>query len=341
MPSRVRPRIIRFRALLIAVLIGVFVYTFMPSCAFLADADDTLCHALAAAEADLIDWPDDERWYNDPGGGCGVFDQFMVCPWWSSQADRDYLDGFGIAQGHNWGHMGREDMTTFDEKTLEVDTPLARTYNAYSNLVYANLEGADLDRGHSLGDFEYYDTFLKWSSAYVTQKTYRINANCSRSCQTVESHSCVIANTNTGPFRNDYIDLYQTFYYDIDSVWRASTIVHEVRHARDQVLHGGGTGCPRKSACDRRWSAGGANTYEMLWLAAYYWTPEDHPFITAARRARAQALFETLRHGSFDDPVQWDLASLALINEIPEFFVYQAACSEDPNNPHRCLRLAN
>jgi hypothetical protein len=85
----------------------------------------------------------------------------------------------------------------------------------------------------------------------------------------------------------------------------------------------------------------GANTYEMLWLAAYYWTPEDHAFITPARRSRAQALFETLRQSAFNDPVQWDLGSLALINEIPEFYVYQAACSKDPDSPHGCLILAN
>ena len=341
MPKRLRVKLTRMKGLLIAALIGVFVYMFMPSCAFLADADDTLCHALAAAEGDLVNWPDDERWYTDPKGRCHVFDNIMMSPWWLSPDDRGYLEGFGTAQGHNWGDLGRADMMTYDEKTFEVDTPLARTYNAYSNFVYSNLEGVDLDRGRSLGDFEYYDTFLKWSSAFVSQKTYRVNANCSRNCRTVGSQSCVIAKTTTGPFRNDYIDLYQTFYYDIDAVWRASTILHEVRHARDQVLHGGGTGCPRRSACDRAWSTAGANTYEMLWLAAYYWTAEDHPFITPARRARAQALFETLRQGSFDDPVQWDLGSLALINEIPEFFVHQAVCSEDPNNPHRCLFLAN
>lgn len=331
----------RVRALLVAALMGAFVYMFMPSCAFFADADDTLCHALAAAESGLVDWPDQERWYSDDRGACHVFDNIMMSPWWSSEDARNYLDGFGIAQGHNWGDLGREDMTTFDPKTFEVDTPLARTYNAYANIVYSSYEGIDLDRTRSLGDFGYYDTFLKWSSAFVAQKTYRINGNCNRNCLSVESYGCVIAKTTTGPVRNDYIDLYQTFYYDIDAIWRASTILHEVRHARDQVTHSGGSGCPRNSACDRQWSQAGANTYEMLWLAAYYWTDEDHPFITPGRRARAQALFETLRQSSFINTPQWDLLSLRNINDIPEFYVYQAACSEDPNNPHRCLILAN
>jgi len=332
----------RAKALLIAAAIAAFVYMFMPSCAlFLADEDDTLCHALAAAEAGVVEWPVDERWHSDPLGGCHVFDQVMMNPWCLSQASQDHLRGFGIAQGHNWGDFEVGDAATYESAGSEVNEPLGRTFNGYANLVYASVEGIELDRGRSLGDFEYYDTFLKWANAFVSQKTYRVNGSCVRNCQTVGSSSCAIANTVTGAFRNDYIDLFQTFYYDIDSVWRASTVVHEVRHARDQVLHIGGTGCPRRSACDRKWSDAGSNTYEMLWLAAYYWTPEDHPFITPARRSRAQALFATLRHGSFDDPVQWELSDLDLINEIPEFYVYQAACSEDPDNPHRCLFLAN
>jgi len=341
MPEQVRIGF-RAKALLIAVGVGGFVYMFMPSCAiFLADEDDTLCHALAAAEDGVVEWPVGERWHSDPLGGCHVFDQVMMNPWCLSQDAQDYMGGFGIAQGHDWGDFESNEVATYEQEGSEVDEPLGRTYNGYANLVFANVEGIELDRGRSLDDFEYYDTFLKWSSAFVSQKTYRVNGSCVRNCQTIGSYSCTIARTVTGPFRNDYIDLYQTFYYDIDAVWRASTIMHEVRHARDQVRHFGGSGCPRGSACDRRWSDAGANTYEMLWLAAYYWTPEDHQFITPARRSRAQALFATLRHAAFNDPVRWDLSKFELINEIPEFYVYQAACSDDPDNPHGCLYLAN
>jgi hypothetical protein len=329
------------KALLLAALVGAFVYMFMPSCAFMADADDTLCYAIAAAEGQLVDWPVAERWHNDPSGGCHVFDQVLANPWCEDQEAREYMRGFGISKGEHWGDFESGDGTSYDDSTSEVDTPLGRTYSGYANFVYANREGTMLDRNRSLKDFDYYDTFLKWASAFVTQKTYRVNGNCGRNCQTVGSSSCAIAKTVRGPFRNDYIDLYQTFYYDIDSVWRASTVFHEVRHARDQVAHHGGSGCSRGSACDKRWSTAGANTYEMMWLAAYYWTPEDHPFITPARRDRARALFDTLRSGAFDDPVQWTLADMEPINEIPDFYVQAAACSEDPQNPHGCLILAN
>ncbi len=229
---------------------------------------------------------------------------------------------------------------TVNEVTQEIDTPLGRTYNAYANIVYANPPGIELDRSRALDDFEYYDSFLKWASAYVSQKTYRVNGNCNRDCETVFSTSCVIARTVSGPFRNDYTDLYQTFFYDLDAVWRASTIVHEVRHARDQITHDSCV-CDNVTACDLRWSSNGANTYEVMWLAAYYWTPDDHAFITLARRARASALFNTRRDVMFCEKPRWQLGDFMYINESPEFYVEQVACSEDPSNPHYCLMLAN
>ena len=341
MPSELKLRLNHAATFVAFATVGALAYMFMPSCSILADADDTLCHALAAAKDGVVDWPDDEHRYWSGPADCHGFDHCALNPWFISQDARDYIEGFGIAQGHNWADLGRADVMTVDKDTEEVDTPLGRTYNGYSNIVFANLEGIELDRGRPLDDFDYYDTFLKWASAYVSQKTYRVNGNCFRNCRTVESTRCIIARTVTGPFRNDYIDLYQTFFYDIDSVWRASTIVHEVRHARHGVQHNGGSGCQNESACDLRWSTGGANTYELMWLAAYYWTPEDHPYITPSRRARAASLFAYRKQAMFVEPVQWDLGSLSDINEIPEFYVEQAACSEDPNNPHYCLVLAN
>ncbi len=341
MPSQVEFRWNRTLTLAAIAAVGALAYMFMPSCSILADADDTLCHALAAAKDGVVDWPAYENEYWSGPGTCHGFDHCTLNPWFVSEDARAYIERFGIAQGHNWADLGRADTLSVDKVTEEANSPLGRTYNAYANIVFANLEGIELDRGRSLSDFEYYDTYLKWSSAYVSQKTYRVNGNCVRNCRTVESTKCVIARTMSGPFRNDFIDLYQTFFYDIDSIWRASTIVHEVRHARHGVEHDGGSGCYNESACDLRWSSGGANTYELMWLAAYYWTPEDHPFITPARRARAASLFNTRRHTMFNEEVQWDLGSLRHINEIPEFYAEQAACSEDPENPHYCLVLAD
>jgi len=349
MPSKLKLRLNRASTLLAVAFVCALAYMFMPSCSILADADDTLCHAIAAARGGVVDWPDDEylqdpqRWHKDPSGACHHFDSIMMNPWVQSEDARAYIEGFGLVQGHNWGDLGRPDPATFNPKTesLEIDTPMGRTYNGYSNIVFANLEGIELNRGRALNDFEHYDTFLKWASAFVSQRTYRVNGNCYRSCQTVDGYRCVIAKTVSGAFRNDYIDLFQTFFYEIDSIWRASTIVHEVRHARDQVAHNGGTGCPHGSACDIRWSTAGANTYELLWLTAYYWTPVDHPFITPARRARAAALFNSRHFEMFNEHVQWELGDFRQINEIPEFYVEQVACSEDPNHPHHCLVLAH
>lgn len=290
---------IRTTLALLRVTAGVAAYTFVTSCENLIDADDTLCQALAAAKNGEVDWPEDRHWY--PTGEKGrAFDHIMASPWRLDFEAQRHIEGFGIAQGHNWGHLGRQDLMTYDVKSLEVNTPLARTYNGYANIVYANLEGVHLDRARPLHDFEYYDTFLKWSSAFVSQKTYRVDGNCRRDCEFVGSNRCTIARTVNGRIRKrHYIELYQTFFYEIDSVWRAATIIHEVRHARDRILHDGGANCPAQTACDRSWSSAGSNTYETL----------------------------------------WSLDQLRSINEIPEFYLSQAACSDDPQEPHHCIGL--
>lgn len=345
MPSQVKTRLNRATTLLAVAAVGALTYMLMPSCSMLVDADDTLCFAIADAKDGVVDWPDEEYLEPDYLYKCGI-EEFHECdhcdlnPWFQSQEARSYIEGFGLAQGHGWGDLGRPDVMTVNEVTKEIDTPLGRTYNAYANLVYANPPGIELDRSKDLGNFEYYDSFLKWASAYVWQKTYRINGNCNRDCETVFSTNCVIARTVSGPFRNDYIDLYQTFFYDLDAVWRASTIVHEVRHARDAFSHDA-CACKNGSACDARWSRNGANTYELMWLAAYFYTPEDHPFITPARQARAADLFDTRKELLFCEPTQWQLGDFRDINQIPEFYVQQVACSEDPRNPIPCIFLSN
>jgi len=341
MPSEVKPRWRGTITLLAIAAVGALAYMFMPSCSILADADDTLCHAIAAAKDGVVDWPAYEEGYWRGPTTCHEFDHCTLNPWFVSEDARAYIERFGIAQGHNWADLGRADPLSVDKVTEEVNSPLGRTYSAYANIVFANLEGIELDTGRSLNDFEYYDTYLKWSSAYTSQKTYRVNGNCVRNCRTVESTKCVIAKTTTGPFRNDYIDLFQTFFYGIDSIWRASTIVHEVRHARHGVSHDGGSGCQNGSACDLRWSSRGANTFEVMWLAAYYWTRDDHPFITPARKARAQTLFRLRKERFFNEYVLWNLGDFYAINETPEFYVEQASCSEDPDNPLYCLILAD
>ena len=341
MVSQLTQRLLTRKALLIAAAIGALAYLLMPSClAFVPDEDDTLCHAIDAAEGGEVDWPAyDREWLGNEKSH--VFDHVWKSPWWFSEEARTYIEGFGLAQGHGWGELGRGDVQAFDEDRGEVITPLGRTYNAYANIVYANTEGIELDRGKSLRDYAYYDTFLKWASAYVYQNTYRVDGNCARNCENVTSRRCEIARTVEGTLRNDFIRFYQSFFYDIDSVVRGSTVFHETRHARGGMMHTAGNGCARGSSCELQWSRGGANTYEMLWLAAYLWTSPDHVFISDARRERAKDQFNMLRGFAFVDDVDWSLPHFYGINHMPEFYVEEAACSEDPENPHRCLSLAN
>ena len=153
------------------------------------------------------------------------------------------------------------------------------------------------------------------------------------------STPCTTARTVSGKLRNDYILLYHSFFYDIDSVWRAATVVHEVRHARDRRLHLG-SACGRRFSCDRKWSDAGSNTYEMLWLAAYFHSGQETSYISDVRKARAEAVFETLRLTGFDQQVRWNKASFSQINDLPEWYLDEVACSEG-SPTHRCLMLAN
>jgi hypothetical protein len=366
MQTRLTERIMTWRFLLSVLLAGVALYVLVPSCmGFVPDEDDTLCHAIDAAEDGLVDWPDDEpdQWWGAvekasafaalvPKAKDLAFDHMENNPWYGDQAACEYMHGF-LAGGDGWGEMGQPDPMSVDADTGIIDTPMGRTYNAYANLIYAGSQEGEairLDRHRALDDWSYYDSFLTWSVAFVYQNTFRVNARCRRDCayqnctigQCKPDRGCCIARTGAGrAARQKHTDLYQTYFYDIDSVWRASSIVHEVRHARKGYSHTGAQACPRHSSCDRRWSNAGANTYETMWLAAFAQTPHDHHFVSPARRDRAQSRLRYMLAATFVDPPRWNQQSFVAINLMPEFYLLQGACSENPAEPHHCLILAN
>lgn len=292
-----------------------------------ADADDTLCHAIDAANGGPVNWPD----YEDPSSG--VFDNVFESPWWFSQNARDYIADY-FAGGKNWSNKG--DVLSYNPTDYRVDTPIGRTYNGYANIIYADIDvyddpfGPKLIRTRSRSDFDYYDTFLKWASAYVFQETFRVDGNCRNTGKFATTNYGVLA-------KNDYIQLWQHFYYRADAVRRASTIVHEVRHAdrEREASHSGN--CLSGASCDPRWTYRGANTYQMLWLAAYYHTPSDHPYITQARRERAEAIFDFVQSRRFEVTPNWILGNFLFINLIPDYYLEYAICSEDPYNVVPCL----
>lgn len=342
MRDRLTQRLSIRKGLLVAAAAGVMAYLFMPSCtAFVPDADDTICHAIDAAEGGEVIWPhnNDTMWTSGRYQQCEVFDHLSQSWWAESEKAREYIEDYGLAQGYGWAELGRGDAMSIDEATGFVDAPIARVYNAYANIAYANAQGIDLDRAQPLDDFDYYDTFLAWASAYVRQRTFRVNGSCERACRSVGSSACTTARTVGGRLRNEYIVLYHSFFYDIDSIWRASTVVHEVRHAQEGRLHLG-RACGRRFSCDRKWSDAGSNTYEMLWLAAYFHSGHETKYISDVRKARSEAVFETLRLTGFDEQVRWNKASFAQINDLPEWYIEEVACSEGVPT-HRCLMLAN
>ena len=101
------------RALLIAAATGATVYLLMPSCtAFVPDADDTICHAIDAAEGGEVLWPQNTHtmWASGRYHQCEVFDHLSQSWWTGSEEAREYIEGYGLARGHGWAELGRDDV---------------------------------------------------------------------------------------------------------------------------------------------------------------------------------------------------------------------------------------
>ena len=64
MSAAMRLRILRAAFALLRVTGGTLVSACIVSCEDLFDADDALCHAVAAAKNGPVDWPEDAHWYS-------------------------------------------------------------------------------------------------------------------------------------------------------------------------------------------------------------------------------------------------------------------------------------
>ena len=237
--------------------------------------DDTLCTAISEANGGPVDSPIDEEYWLVSNS---YFDGVENHPWYCSGSQINYITDFGPFSD-SWADKGGTDNEVcsvhqdYDRYWNTPDTPLGRMLNGFSHIVYANAAGSSLDRTRSRNDFDYYNTMTRWMSAAVYQYSFWIDGLCARVC--TASGFCTFATTFDRRVlnRRDRIEFYQTFYYDIDSLQRAATIVHEARHAFP-VTHDGNS-CSNGGSCDEQWTTAGANTFEMLWLSAYKWANQD------------------------------------------------------------------
>lgn len=311
----------------------------------LADSDDTLC---AAIQSSPVDWPvGDYVGSTNSRTDVAVFDSAFNQPWFCKTPEINYLQQFGPFDT-SWESLGgtSSEICAYHPDVngpwaFSVATPMGRMFNALSFIVFANAGGIGLDRTRNRQDFNYYDSMTKWMSAAVYQYSDRFKGICYRKCNPVGSGSCTWATTwNRFLNRKSRTEFYQSAYYELNAVGRAGLIVHETRHAFG-ISHDGGTGCKNKSSCDKRWTTAGANTWEMLWYAAFKWSlvvdEQAYPYIRSpAAKDRAEAEFERVRIKYFVTEPQWELGDFLFINVIPEYYLLTGICDEVPFSGGQC-----
>jgi len=173
-----------------------------------------------------------------------------------------------------------------------VNLPLGRFFNAIDLVNYAAPDFAV-----NLDDFG--GSFLRWAGNYTIREIDELKRGCFGSSSTIR------ATTDWGPI----IDEKTTFWhpaFEENVIERASTLVHEARHA-SWCGHNGG-GCVAGASCDDSWLDGcsfpgsgrGANGYQVLWL--WWYAVGAQPALTNARmRAFAIDHANTKLDRSFDD----------------------------------------
>ncbi len=160
-----------------------------------------------------------------------------------------------------------------------INQPLARTFNALNLLDFF---GTSMPSGSS--------NWLPWFYAFASSEIDELDARCDFGL----CNGCTFARNHNGV--DDWTRLYWPFFYSLNVPGRASTIVHEARHA-DGLGHNGGSGCPRGASCDTTWGYNGANTFQVLYL---WWVRAQGTGLTSAVRALAQARGNTILANGFN-----------------------------------------
>jgi|ERR1043166_2941755 hypothetical protein len=137
------------------------------------------------------------------------------------------------------------------------DKPLARTFNAIWLLDYSAPDPSDENWSSPI---------LNWGCRFARNAHDDIRARCSK-----DSYG---AYSWWGPFTDDRCELYLIFFYNLDVVGRAATLLHEARHldgqGHDANFPSWSALGPGKSGADSSWGYEGAWMYDALYLWWFY-----------------------------------------------------------------------
>ena len=160
-----------------------------------------------------------------------------------------------------------------------LNLPLARTFNALSLL---SLFGQSKPERSS--------DWLPWFYAYASNEIDELDGLCGTGDVNGKR-----ATTDWGPIIDNKTELYWAFFYGLDVGSRASTIVHEARHASWKGHDG--DSCPRNASCDESWHTWGANTYQVMYL---WWLRARGSAATSTFTGLVQARANGILSSAFD-----------------------------------------
>lgn len=200
---------------------------------------------------------------------CGVAE-----PWTFSDFDTFYNNADGCpTQGFISDAWGRYSFTEdnwrqygMDEDSCNINTPLARTWQALRLLAFAGSDTPNCDYSAA--------KTTDWAYCWAGNQIDELLVECN------PQNPNAIARTVWGTLRDNFTALHRAFFYGNSVPWRAASIFHEARHAEDECRHV--DNCPAGvGACDHAFDDGcwggkgqGAYTYTAVWLEWFFVQPQ-------------------------------------------------------------------
>ena len=149
-------------------------------------------------------------------------------------------------------------------QACDLGRPLARTFNALWCLEYS---------APDWWDESYSKPIINWAGRFARENIDELDGRCAG------DNPKAIAHTHWGP-GDEYTELYMGFFFGPTVSMRASTIIHEARHA-DWVGHD-------DDGDDSSWEYNGAWRFQVCWLA-WFINKCENTTITMKTSARQRA----------------------------------------------------
>jgi hypothetical protein len=213
--------------------------------------------APTPASADVCSVPG----FQDMGDNFAMWDP---SGWQCNQAFIDYWwDAFDMETADwDWG-FGYEN-------PCNSGLPLGKTFNSLYTLGYASTGAPHCDTSRI--------NKTEWSMCWAANNICKLAGACGDG----DPNGSPAATTHLSQnhVRQCWTQLKWPFFFGSDVVRRAATVFHEARHSGGGGCgHNGGTGCLRRSSCDKTWTNGceenanrdGANKAQITWLESYVW----------------------------------------------------------------------